>query len=181
MILWELFRVFFLIGLFSYGGGYAILSLMQREVETRGWMDAERFVDMIAIAQSTPGPIAINVATFCGYERFGLLGAFVGTLAVMLPGLMLIVTLSRVVFHFYERPWATSVFYGLRPAVTGLILAAVWQVARIALWHDASSQQLDVRPVGLIIALVSVVLIVRYQLNPVWLVLGAAGVGMLLL
>jgi chromate transporter len=85
-VLIQLFFSFFKIGLFCFGGGYAVLSFLQLEVVQQGWMSQERFVDMVAIAQSTPGAIAINVATFAGYEVAGVAGALVATLALILPG-----------------------------------------------------------------------------------------------
>ena len=98
-LLIQLFVSFFTIGLFSFGGGYAILSFLQQEVERRGWMSTERFVDFIAISQSTPGPIAINMATFVGYETGGIPGALIASLAVSLPGMMT----GVIVFVFVWR------------------------------------------------------------------------------
>ena len=102
MILLELFISFITIGFFAYGGGYAVVSFLQQEVERHGWMTAERFVDFLAIAQSTPGPIAINMATFVGYQAGGIPGAFVATVAVSLPGMILITALALFFFHFWQ-------------------------------------------------------------------------------
>lgn len=165
----QLFHAFFVIGLFSFGGGYAVLSFLQQEVERRGWMTTERFVDFVAISQSTPGPIAINMATFVGYETGGIPGALVATLAVSLPGMILMMVFALFLFKFYERNGTQAVFRGLRPAVVGLIAAAAWHIGKVAIidWRSA------------VICGVSVVLIVRFRLHPVLLIAGAAIAGML--
>ncbi|MEN8254071.1 MAG: chromate transporter [Verrucomicrobiota bacterium] len=168
-LLLQLFASFFTIGLFAFGGGYAIISFLQQEVERRGWMTAERFVDFVAIAQSTPGPIAINMATFVGYQTGGVAGALVATLAVALPGMLLMLLLALFFFHFYERPFARAMFHGLRPVVVGLIAAAAWQIGRVSIVNWAA--------VG--IAVVSCLLIAKWKVHPVVLVVGSAIAGIL--
>ncbi len=165
----ELFTTFFTIGLFSFGGGYAILSFLQQEVVERGWMTTERFVDLIAISQSTPGPIAINMATFVGYQVGSVPGALVATLAVVLPGMGLMILLALFFIHFYERPLAQAMFRGLRPAVVGLIAAAAWQIGRVAV----------VNAVAIGIAGICCLLIARWKVHPLWLVAGSALAGIL--
>jgi chromate transporter len=169
-ILLQLFSAFFTIGLFAFGGGYAVLSFLQQEVERRGWMEAERFVDLIAISQSTPGPIAINMATFVGYQVGGVPGSLVATLAVALPGMVLMMLFALFFFHFYERPAAQAMFRGLRPAVVGLVAAAAWQIGRVAVVNGAA--------VG--IAAVCVLLIAKWRVHPILLVIGSAIAGILL-
>lgn len=169
-LLFELFYAFFSIGCFAFGGGYAILSFLQQEVERRGWMTTERFIDMIAISQSTPGPIAINMATFVGYETGGVPGALVATLAVSLPGMLMMTCFALCFFHFYERPKTQAVFKGLRPAVVGLIAAAAWQIGRVAV--------ADWTAVGIAVAVL--VLIAKWKVSPVLLVIGSAIAGILL-
>ena len=165
----QLFISFFTIGLFSFGGGYAILSFLQQEVERRGWMTTERFVDFIAISQSTPGPIAINMATFVGYDAGGIPGALVATLAVSLPGMILMAFFALFVFHFYERPATQALFSGLRPAVAGLIAAAAWQIGCVAI----------VNWVAVGISVVSMLLIAKWKVSPVILIAGSAVAGIL--
>jgi chromate transporter len=169
MLLFELFYAFFMIGLFAFGGGYAVLSFLQQEVERRGWMTTERFADLIAISQSTPGPIAINMATFTGYQVGGIPGSFVATLAVSLPGTLMMVLFALFVFHFYERPNVQAVFRGLRPAVVGLVCAAAWQIGRVAV----------VSWVALGISVVCILLLARWRVSPVVLVVGSAVAGMI--
>lgn len=168
-VLLQLLVSFFTIGLFAFGGGYAVLSFLQHEVARQGWMSTERFADLIAISQSTPGPIAINLATFVGYEIGGVPGALLSTIAVSLPGMILIMLFALCFFHFYERPMVQAVFKGLRPAVLGLIAAAAWQIGRVAL----------VNWIAVGIAVVCCICILKWRLHPVYLVIGSAIAGML--
>jgi chromate transporter len=160
---------FFSIGLFAFGGGYAVLSFLQHEVVQRGWMTTERFADLIAISQSTPGPIAINLATFVGYEAGGVAGALLATLAVSLPGMILIILFALFLFHFYERPVAQALFKGLRPAVVGLIVAAAWHIGQVAF----------VNWIAVGITVICCLLIARWKVHPVFLVASSAIAGML--
>ena len=165
----ELFVSFFTIGLFSFGGGYAILSFLQQEVERHGWMTTERFADLIAISQSTPGPIAINMATFVGYQVGNVPGALVATVAVSLPGMILMILLALFFFHFYERPSTQAMFLGLRPAVVGLVAAAAWQIGSVSMVNWAA--------VG--IMGVCCLLIAKWKVHPIPLVIGSAIAGIL--
>ena len=167
----QLFVSFFTIGLFAFGGGFAVLSFLQLEVARHGWMTTERFVDFIAISQSTPGPIAINMATFVGYEQSGVLGALIASAAVSLPGMILMSLLAMCVGHFYERPKVQSVFRGLRPAVVGLVASAAWQIGQVALTNWAAAA----------ITLISLLLIARWKVGPIPLIISAAIAGILFL
>ena len=146
-----------------------MLSFLQHEVVQRGWMSTERFADLIAISQSTPGPIAINLATFVGYETAGVAGALLATLAVSLPGMILITIFALFLFHFYEKPPMQAIFKGLRPAVVGLIAAAAWHIGQVALVNWTA--------VG--IAVICGLLIARWKVHPVFLVAGSAIAGIL--
>jgi chromate transporter len=165
----QLFIAFFSIGMFAFGGGYAVLSFLQHEVEQRGWMTTERFADLIAISQSTPGPVAINLATFVGYETGGVAGALLATLAVSLPGMLLITIFALFFFHFYEKPMMQAVFRGLRPAVVGLIAAAAWHIGLVAL----------VNRIAVGIAVVCCLIIARWKVHPAFLIGGSAIAGIL--
>ena len=134
LLLTQLFWTFFLIGLFGFGGGYAMLSLIQGEVvEHYHWMTMGQFTDIVAVSQSTPGPIGINSATYVGYTAlvnagyepyWGILGSFLATFAVVLPSFILMLLISRLLLKYRNHPAVESVFGGLRPAVVGLLLAA---------------------------------------------------------
>jgi len=129
MILLELFWTFFLIGAFTFGGGYAMIAMIQQQVISRGWMEMEQLIDFIAIAESTPGPIAVNMATFVGSEMGGLAGALCATIGVVLPSFVVILLVARCYEAFRRSKWVKGVMGGLKPAVVGLIGSAVVTVA----------------------------------------------------
>jgi len=130
----RLFWTFFLIGLFGFGGGYAMLSMIQGEVVSHyHWLSSSEFTDIVAISQSTPGPIGINSATYVGYSSiinagyshaWGVLGSFVATLAVVLPSFILMLIISKFLMKYRHHPSVEHVFSGLRPAVVGLLASA---------------------------------------------------------
>ena len=121
----QLFLSFFKIGLFGFGGGYAIISLIQHEIEVHGWMTQSEFTDIIAISQMTPGPIGINSATYVGYTASGtVLGSIIATFAIVLPSFLIMLTLVRFFFALQGNKYLEWAFLGLRPAVIGLIGAA---------------------------------------------------------
>ena len=128
------FITFFEIGLFGFGGGYGMLSLIQGEVVQHwGWITMAEFTDIVAISQMTPGPIGINSATYCGYAAchnagygvgMSVMGSFVATFALVLPSLILMILISRLFMRYMSTPTVQSIFSGLRPAVVGLLAAA---------------------------------------------------------
>ena len=134
MIFISLFYTFFMIGLFGFGGGYGMLSLIQNEtVEHWHWLTSSEFTDIVAISQMTPGPIGINSATYCGYTAvfkcynshlMGILGSATATFALVLPSLILMVLISKMFMKYMHHHSVESVFRGLRPAVVGLLAAA---------------------------------------------------------
>lgn len=134
MIFLQLFYTFFKIGLFGFGGGYAMISMIQGEVVTRHeWLSSTEFTDIIAISQITPGPIGINSATYVGYSAvvnagyshaIGILGSTVATVSVVLPSFILMVLISKFFLKYQKHPIIASAFKGLRPGVVGLLAAA---------------------------------------------------------
>lgn len=121
----ELFWTFFLIGMFNFGGGGAMISLIQTQVVTaHGWIGEGQFLDIVAIAEMTPGPIGINCATYVGYNIAGVAGSAVATLAVVLPSFLIFLILIKVFDKFHTHPVFVGVMRALRPAVVGLIAAA---------------------------------------------------------
>ena len=139
MIYVVLFLTFFLIGMFTIGGGYAMLSLIQNQVVTiHGWIDDTTFTDIVAISQMTPGPIGINSATYVGYEvlsksgaseLMSVLGSFTATFAVVLPSFIIVLLLAKVYNRWKDHPIFRGVMAGLRPAVLGLIGTAALSLA----------------------------------------------------
>lgn len=134
MIFLLLFYTFFCIGLFGFGGGYGMLSLIQYEVVKHyHWLTSAEFTNIIAISQMTPGPIGINSATYCGYTAvhhetgsllLGILGSITSTFALVLPSFILMILISRMFLKYMDNPVIQSIFSGLRPAVVGLLAAA---------------------------------------------------------
>ena len=136
MALLDLFATFFKIGLFSFGGGYGMIRMIQDELQRHGWLSPAQFIDIIAIAEMTPGPIAVNSATFVGYRVAGFLGALAATVGVALPSMLLIFFVSGFFFRYRAHPLQRSVFRCIRPAVTALIAAAAIGVAQTAFLRE---------------------------------------------
>ena len=125
MLYLQLFYSFFKIGLFGFGGGYAILSLIQHEIDRYGWMTQQEFVDMVAISQMTPGPIGINAATYVGYTATGsVLGSVLTTFAITLPSFIIMLSLCKIYFKMKDNVYVAGTLQGLRYVVIGLIAAA---------------------------------------------------------
>ena len=131
--LWQVFATFFKIGAFTFGGGYAMIPLIQREtVERHGWITDDDILEIIAIAESTPGPIAINSATFVGYRTAGFWGSFFATLGTVLPSFIIITLISFVLDAFQELKPVQYAFFGIRAGVLALILKALWNMYKKA-------------------------------------------------
>ncbi len=123
----RLFLVFFKIGAFTFGGGYAMIPLIQKEVvENKKWITDDDILEIIAIAESTPGPIAINSATFVGYRVCGFWGSFFSTLGVVLPSFIIILIISALLGEFQNIPVVQYAFNGIRAGVLALLLKALW-------------------------------------------------------
>lgn len=129
-MLGKIFFVFFKIGLFSFGGGYAMLPLIQREVVTSNkWLSYKEFIDIIAISQITPGPIAVNSATYIGYKISGIFGSAAATIGVIAPSVIIMIIISKFFLKFKNNEYVSDAFLALRPATVGLIAAAAILVA----------------------------------------------------
>jgi chromate transport protein len=153
MIFLELFYTFFIIGLFGFGGGYGMLSLIQTEtVIHHQWLTSAEFTNIVAISQMTPGPIGINSATYCGYTAthnagftgvMAVLGSVTATIALVLPSFILMILISKMFLKYMKTPLVQSIFMGLRPVVVGLLAAATLLLCNaenfsrpnINLWH----------------------------------------------
>ena len=121
-VLIKLFFAFFKIGLFTFGGGYAMIPLIQEEVTKNGWLTAEEVIDIVGIAESTPGPIAVNLATFVGTSQMGFLGALVATLGVILPSFIIILLIAIIFKKIMDNKYVKSILKGINPVIIGLIL-----------------------------------------------------------
>lgn len=188
----QLFWTYTKIGLFGFGGGYAMLSLVQDEVVVKqGWITEQQFTDIVALSQVTPGPIGINSATYIGYTATGsILGAIVATLAVSLPSFILVMLISIAFSRFRQNRWVEAAFVGIRPASVGLIASAalllsihaegVWQ------WiNHGNGEEIVVRDNfpdlrSLLLFAVTFVAALRRWVHPILLILLAGGAGWLL-
>ncbi len=161
---WQMFTTFVRIGSFTIGGGYAMIPLIQKEVvENKKWMDASEFVDMLALAQSAPGVIAINTAIFIGYRLKGLKGSIVTTLGSALPSFVIILLIAIVFTSFRESPVVERIFKGIRPAVVALIAAPLYKMAKSA----------GVTLKNIFIPVAAVLLIWLAGISPIWIVVAA--------
>lgn len=169
MILLQLYLAFLRIGLFSIGGGYVMLPLIQKEIiETHSWLSLAEFVDILAIAEMTPGPVAINSATFIGFRTGGFWGAVFATAGVVTPSVAFMLLAATILHHFYENRWVQAALSGLRPAVIALIAGAAIFVARAAL--------VDIPSV--LFGLVALALLVFTRLHPIFVLALAALAGL---
>lgn len=169
--LWELFSVFFRIGAFTFGGGYAMLPLIQKEVvEKKQWATDEEVIDYYAIGQSTPGIIAVNTATFIGYNQKGIIGAIVATLGIIVPSLIIIIIIAYSFMHFQDNQIVQHAFAGIRVAVSVLVLNAV-----VRMWKTTVKDY-----VGVIIFVISFLLIAFTDISPIIIIIATAAAGILL-
>ncbi|MDD4939299.1 MAG: chromate transporter [Candidatus Omnitrophica bacterium] len=169
MIILNLFWEFFKVGLFTFGGGYAMIPVIEKEiVDKQHWLTLEQFADLFAVAEMTPGPIAINCATFVGYKVAKLWGAVASTLGVVTPSFLIMWVIASVFFSFQENQIVQAAFKGLRPAVLGLIIVAVLSISKVSI--------ADFRSV--LVAAFVVVAVWIFKIHPIlaFLVSGVIGV-----
>lgn len=190
IIFLQLFYTFFVIGLFGFGGGYGMLSLIQTEtVMHHHWLSSAEFTNIVAISQMTPGPIGINTATYCGYaavhnmglsNTMAIFGSITATFALVLPSLILMLLISKMFLKYMKTPAVQSIFMGLRPVVVGLLAAATlllcnvenFSLPSINVWQFSIS-------IGLFIA--TFIGTMWLKINPIRMICYAALAGMLLL
>ena len=178
-ILLVLFFVFFKIGLFSFGGGYAILPLIQADVvDLHKWVNVQQFTDIVAISQVTPGPISLNAATYVGYligNKTGFWDAFImgtaATLGLILPSVIIMTIFSKFYLKFQDNKYMDNAFAGLKIVVVGLILAA-------AIMLIDKNNFIDWKSVAIFI--ISVTLVLKWKVNPILLTLIAAIAGIII-
>ena len=187
MIYLELFLTFLQIGAFSFGGGYGMISLIREKVLMHGWLNEEEMLNMIAVAESTPGPIAINMATFVGSSQGGFLGAFIATLGVILPSFIIILIIATLIRNFMKYAGVKAFLSGIRPCVVGLILATaitMFMSTAIGLSGIGDALTIDFNDIIIfaILILISIVakLAFKKKPTPILMILISAGLGMLM-
>ena len=166
-IYWESFKTFFKIGIFTLGGGYAMIPLIEEEVvNKKQWVSKEEMLDLIAIAQSCPGVFAINIATFIGYKLNKTRGAIATTIGTALPSFLIILAIAMFFSQFKDNPYVAAMFKGIRPAVVALIAVPTFNLGKRA--------QLNMWTIW--IPVVSALLIWLLGVSPIWIII-AAGIS----
>ena len=182
----QLFWTFFIIGLFNFGGGGAMISLIQTQVVTaHGWIEEGQFLDIVAISEMTPGPIGINCATFVGYQVAGIAGSAAATLAVILPSFLVFLVLIKIFDRFHTHPIFIGIMKALRPAVIGLIAAAAVILALHIDWNGLFPEVSVIRssfPDWKSWALFAAAFAVSWfsKINPILIIIAAGCFGLLL-
>lgn len=188
MILLRLFFEFFKTGLFSVGGGMATLPFLYKISEKTGWFTPAQLADMIAVSESTPGPIGINMATYVGYTAAGVVGSVVATLGEITPSILVILIISRILRQFRQNKYVDSAFFGLRPCSVGLIAAAGILVVKIALFDvelfRSTGNVMDVFNFKAIVLAAILLIFTRFvkktkKLHPIVFIVFSAAVGII--
>ena len=183
MIYLELFWSFFQIGLFSIGGGYAAMPLIQNQVvDIHPWLTMTQFADIMTIAEMTPGPIAINSATFVGIQVAGLPGAIVATLGCVVPSCIIVLTLAYVYYRFWGLSIVQGILTGLRPAVVAMIASAGLSLLIMALYGERAIPtdvfRLDF--IALVLFAAGFFVLRKWTPNPLWVMAGCGAAGVIL-
>ncbi|MEM0490165.1 MAG: chromate transporter [Ignisphaera sp.] len=177
MELIELFLTFLKIGFVMFGGGYAMIPILRYEVVLRHqWISEQELIDIIAVAESTPGPIAVNSATYVGYKVGGFLGAFLATMAIVLPAFMVMLAIAIVLMKFYGNYLVRGVLNGIRGAVLGLILSTVLMIVKGIVKGVAISNSLAI----FFIAIAVFICVTFLDIDPVILIGASALIGLVL-
>lgn len=170
-LLWQIFLSFFKIGPVTFGGGYAMIPLIEREVVSRRkWVKVEDVTDVFAVSESVPGAIAINSATFIGYRIAGVRGAIAAMTGVLLPTFLIVIGLSISFLYFKDHPKMVAAFVGIRPAIVALIAFAGYKIGKMAVIDKTT----------LTLVVVTVLLLLVVHLHPVLIIVSGAAVGILL-
>lgn len=185
MLYLRLFWEFFKTGLFAVGGGLATLPFLSAMAEKTGWFSQSQLADMIAVSESTPGPIGVNSATYVGFTVAGLPGAVIATLGLIMPSVLIILTIAILLRSFQDNRFVVTVFRFLRPASVALIAAAGISVAKIAFFTEGGGSllsRLDVRALALaaVVYVLSACDAQTKKLHPIWWIALSAGVGLIL-
>ncbi len=188
MIYLSLFWEFFKTGLFATGGGMATLPFLYRMSETKGWFTAAQLADMVAVSESTPGPIGVNMATYVGFTTAGIPGSLIATIGLITPSIIVILIIARILQKFRSNKTVDAAFYGLRPCSVGLIAAAGLLVVKIALFtldrYAETHAILDALNIKAILLAAVLLVLTRgvkqvKKLHPIFFILASAVIGIL--
>ena len=181
MIYLELFWGFLTVGIFSFGGAYGAIPLIRDVVISYGWLNEETIMDMIAVSESTPGPIMVNLATYVGSSRAGMLGAIIATLAVILPAFLIILMIMVLLRKFLDNRYVQVILRGLKPCIIGIILATGCYMIMISSIYPIFNDGTDLKPLILLTILAIVYYgsgkLLKKKISPILLILISAGLG----
>lgn len=181
MIYLKLFLSFVQIGMFSIGGGYAAIPLIKNQVvELNNWLTMTEFADLVTIAEMTPGPIAVNSATFVGIRIAGIPGALIATFGCILPSSIIVLTFAYLFKKYKNLAVIQGVLNGLRPAVVALITSAGLSLLSLALWGNNTQgiQFVDTNYLALVMFLIALFILRKFKLNPILVMFGTGIIGM---
>ena len=173
----DIFITFFKLGLVSFGGGYDMIPLIQKEMEIHHWLNMSTFTDLIAVSAMAPGPIATNTATIVGYKIIGYSGAVVACIAVTLPSVLLILIIGKLFFKFQDHPLVKAAFYGLRPTIIGVIAYAAIKFA-ISNGIIGGSNFIDIK--SSILLAVAFIMLIKTKFHPAYLILISGVIGLVI-
>ncbi len=182
MIYLQLFWSFFLVGLFSFGGGYAALPLIQEQViEIHTWLTPAEFVDVLTISQMTPGPIAINASTFVGTKMAGIPGAIIATVGCITPSCIIVLILATLYYKYKGLSMVQGIIKGLRPAIVALIASAGLSILMTAFFNKEGLplEPSDLNWIAVILFSGSLFILRKYKLNPIYTMLMAGAIGVI--
>ena len=181
MIYLELLLTFLKIGTFTFGGGYAMLPMIQEEVKSHGWLDTAELVDFIAVSESTPGPFAVNISTFVGMRTAGILGALCATFGVVIPSFVIILIVARFYEKFRESRVVKGCMEGLKPAVVGLIAAALVTTGQAVFFPAGITAGVFTSPAFLCSAgiFIATLVLAFRKLHPILIIVISAALGVL--
>ncbi len=181
MIYWQFFQTFFIIGLCSFGGGYAALPFIETMVvEQYGWLNAQQFLDVLTISQMTPGPIGINAATFVGIQVAGTWGAVCATLGFVTPSIIIVLILAHYYLKYRRGQMMKTVLQSIQPAVVALIALSTWNIIQTAFWQDAAITLDTTNWTAVGIAAVMFLLLKKSKMGPIGIIMLSGVLGIVL-
>lgn len=170
-MLLEMFLIFFKIGAFTFGGGFAMIPIIQEEiVEKKAWIKEDEFLDAIIVSQSAPGPVAVNLSVYTGHKLAGIPGMIVAVLGTVLPSFLIILVVARYLYQYRNNPMLDRIFAGITPGIVGLVLAAVYKLKK------SSNFGMD----KIFIAVLAFLVIAFFGISPIYLII-VAGLGSVLI
>ena len=179
MILIDLFLTFIKVGAFTFGGGYAMIAMIQYEAEQHGWLTQAELIDFVALSESTPGPLAVNMATFVGIKAGGILGAIIATLGIVMPSFIIILIIAKCYEKFRKSRAVIGVMSGLSPAVVGLIGTAFLSVGRTVFFPDGlQAERFTEASFWMFLGIFAVCAVLAFKkINPIKIILLSAAIG----